>query len=140
MKHIPIPRTVRTTKEVRKILQTEQPSGTTNLRPVEYLERMFPENVDPSTLHAQNLGNHNVWYHVDRTRSGNLPVYTDYNNAGGVWTEIRRISGNVSALRDDLKAYLDLPKKDIWIQDTSKHIVIKGNRCSGVRKFLEQSF
>ncbi|PRT53295.1 54S ribosomal protein IMG2, mitochondrial [Wickerhamiella sorbophila] len=137
VKAVPIPQTARTTPEIKKYVEaTGSPKPSPAVKS-QYVKSMMPETVDAAALDDTQEP---VWYSIERTRAGNLPVYTDYNNAGGVWTEIRKISGNVSALRNDIKKQLDLPKKDIWIQDASKRIIIKGNHSQAVKQLLGTAF
>jgi large subunit ribosomal protein L49 len=47
---------------------------------------------------------------VDRTEMGTLPVYTDYKGAGTkVVTIVRRIKGDVNALREDMEKVVGKP-------------------------------
>lgn len=140
VKEIPIPRSVRSTAEVRNQLQhvedTSLEAGpTTTLNP-QILAKYFPSASSSLKLRDPE----SVWYHIERSRSGNMPVYTDYNKAGGVWTEVRKIRGNVGALRNDLKKALNLPKNEIWVKNAAQVVVIKGNRSAEVKEILASAF
>lgn len=138
VKEIPIPRTAKSTAEVRKHLQHVEDSGvnpTPKPNP-QVLAEYFPSADSPLNLRDPE----GVWYHIERSRSGNMPVYTDYNKAGGVWTEVRKITGNVGALRNDLKIALGLAKTEIWVKNAAPIIVIKGNRSAEVKKLLSSVF
>lgn len=137
VKAVPVPKSARTTAEIQKYVQATGAPKPNRAAGSKYVNTMMPETVDAAAL---NDTAEPVWYSIERTRAGNLPVYTDYNNAGGVWTEIRKISGNVGALRNDIKKQLDLPKKDIWIQDASKRIIIKGNHSQAIKQLLSTAF
>lgn len=137
MKAVPLPKTARTTPEIQKYVEATGSAPQTPGLQSQYLKSMMPDTVDAATLNATSSP---VWYFVERTRAGNLPVYTDYNNAGGVWTEVRKITGNVGALRNDIKKVLNLEKKDIWVQDASKRIIIKGNHSQAVKEYLGAAF
>ena len=65
-------------------------------------------------------------YHVHRTPSQQLPVY-QLAKAGGNkhLTRLRKISGSVEDLKDDLRIALGLAEKDIVINNVNRHIVIK---------------
>ncbi|CAF9917460.1 MAG: hypothetical protein GOMPHAMPRED_001270 [Gomphillus americanus] len=78
-------------------------------------------------------------YHVHRTPSQQLPVY-HLAKAGGNkhLTRIRKISGSVEDLKDDLRTALGLAEKDIVINNVNRHIVIKGWKKFEVAKFLEE--
>ncbi|KAJ1956432.1 hypothetical protein DL89DRAFT_268978 [Linderina pennispora] len=74
-------------------------------------------------------------YFINRTRFQTLPVYTDIRNAGTrTLTLVRRIDGDVEALRKDLAAALE--DNTIEIRKVSRQIVIRGNRISEVREWL----
>lgn len=81
-------------------------------------------------------------YYVARSATGNLPVYTDYKAGGNkLVTEIRKISGDIIQLRNDLQAELPQFPKDTWkVVMQSKKIVIKGDAASSVKKVLQTKF
>jgi large subunit ribosomal protein L49 len=67
-------------------------------------------------------------YHLQRSQYGNLPIYVEYKDNDNIHTEIRKISGDVVLLRNDLVEILDhIPKKNFKILNESKKILIKGN-------------
>lgn len=104
-----------------------------------FLQKAFPdtEQVDMAQFQQPKAS---TWYNVKRSRAGSLPIYTEYLNNGAVRTIVRKIEGDVSQLRCDIKQALNLVKKDIYIKDTSKHIVLKGNKASVLREYLGQKF
>ncbi|KAJ1948198.1 mitochondrial 54S ribosomal protein img2 [Linderina macrospora] len=74
-------------------------------------------------------------YFINRTRFQTLPVYTDIRNAGTrTLTLVRRIDGDVEALRNDLAAALE--DNTVEIRKVSRQIVIRGNRINEVREWL----
>jgi large subunit ribosomal protein L49 len=65
-------------------------------------------------------------YHVQRTKSANLPIYTDYKRGGNLHlTYVRKITGDVIELRDDLRHFLRKEDADVKVNDLTKTIVIK---------------
>lgn len=81
-------------------------------------------------------------YYVSRSSTGNLPVYTDYKAGGNkVVTEIRKISGDIIQLRNDLQAELPQIPREAWrVIMQSKKIVIKGDAASSVKEVLQKKF
>lgn len=76
-------------------------------------------------------------YHVERSKSRNLPVYTEYKRGGNLHqTTIRKITGNCAALRDELRDFLKKKKEDVSINTLTGHIVIKGHHPELVAEFL----
>ncbi|ANB15259.1 mitochondrial 54S ribosomal protein IMG2 [Sugiyamaella lignohabitans] len=106
-------------------------------------DSMFPslDKVSASDLVLKKLSNDQgkAWYTITRTRSGLLPVYSDIKADGSVKTVIRRIEGDVSQLRNDIKLALGISKHDIYIKDTSKQIVIRGDYVSHVKQILQKA-
>lgn len=137
VKQIPVPRTTKTSADVAEVLGHEiaGPAEDTQ-RDLPYLASVFPQEISADQL-KQPEG---VWYHVARSRTGKLPVYLDYNNAGGVWTEVRKVSGQAGALRNDLMNALGLQKKDIWVKNAANAVVIKGNWREEVKQILAEAF
>lgn len=81
-------------------------------------------------------------YFVERSSTGNLPVYTDYKAGGNkLVTEIRKVSGDIVQLRNDLQAELPHIPKEAWaIRPQSKKIVIKGNVALDIKTVLQSKF
>ncbi|KAJ1960697.1 mitochondrial 54S ribosomal protein img2 [Dipsacomyces acuminosporus] len=74
-------------------------------------------------------------YFVQRTRFQSLPVYTDIKNGGTrKLTLVRRIEGDIEALRSDLVQALE--DSTIQINGVSRQLVIKGDRVKEVRAWL----
>lgn len=98
----------------------------------------------------QSLGQagtaHTLDFHIARSKTSNLPVY-EHVKDGGVKhiTLIRKLSGNLVAAQQSLRAALQLPdftidrkgrKKDpVSINQLSNSIVIKGWRAAEVRSW-----
>lgn len=80
-------------------------------------------------------------YFVQRSATGNLPVYLDVKNGGGVTTELRKIEGNAVKLRDDLQNKLPhIPKKSWKCVLQSNKIVVKGNVVGDIKRILAGTF
>lgn len=65
-------------------------------------------------------------YLVSRTRSNRLPVYLR-TQAGGskISTLIRRVEGDPLALRDEVRGVVGMEGKDVVVNPTTGHIIIK---------------
>ena len=91
------------------------------------------------------IGNNNFGkktYYVERSRTGNLPVYSAYKNGGNkIITEIRKIEGDIIQLRNDLQDQLPFIPKESWsVVMQSKKIIIKGNAVEAVKRVLTKKF
>lgn len=64
-------------------------------------------------------------YHVTRTKSQQLPVYTDVKNSNRKLTLVRKIAGNVNVLKNELQEYIGLANDRIAVNDLTNNIVIK---------------
>ncbi|KAF0560682.1 ribosomal protein L49/IMG2 [Gigaspora margarita] len=80
-------------------------------------------------------------YYIHRTSNKSLPVYIDIKNGRTrILTILRRIEGDIQALRDDIKK--DLFPKDhsihskVTINHTNNNVVIKGDYCFVLKKWL----
>ncbi|CAL9727982.1 large ribosomal subunit protein mL49 [Monosporozyma unispora] len=81
-------------------------------------------------------------YFVERSETGNLPVYTDYLGGGNkVVTEIKKIRGDPVQLKLDLQERLPYIDPQDWrVVAASNKIVVKGNYCSQIKKVLGNTF
>jgi large subunit ribosomal protein L49 len=76
-------------------------------------------------------------YHVSRTPTNNLPVYTDYKGHGTLkLTMVRKIAGDVHALRRELEKELGLDSKTCRVTQPAGHVVMKGNHKAKILQFL----
>lgn len=65
-------------------------------------------------------------YHVSRSNSNNMPVYTDYKRGGNLRiTRVRKITGDLSALRDELREYLQKEEKEVTVNRLTQQVVVK---------------
>lgn len=65
-------------------------------------------------------------YFVRRTPSEFLPVYNEAKRGGNLkQTKLRKISGDIKRLANDLQAYLELSEKDIVVNRDTQSIVVK---------------
>ncbi|EJS44481.1 img2p [Saccharomyces arboricola H-6] len=81
-------------------------------------------------------------YYVERSSTGNLPVYSAYKNGGNkTITEIRKIQGDIIQLRNDLQEQLPFIPKESWsVVMQSKKIIIKGNAVEAIKRVLTKRF
>ncbi|KAF9937670.1 hypothetical protein BGZ67_001001 [Mortierella alpina] len=74
-------------------------------------------------------------YFVERTKAGQLPVYSEFKNAGTrPLTIIRKIQGNATALKTDLLT--TYPGADVRVNDRSNQVILKGLVMDDVRQWL----
>ena len=79
-------------------------------------------------------------YFINRTSSNKLPVYADRKRGGNLLlTTIRKTEGNLTALREDLINALKLDPERIYINNLTKHVIIKGHVKPQVERFLTES-
>jgi len=77
-------------------------------------------------------------YHVARTPSNLLPVYKDAKAGGNKHlTTVRKISGDATALKEELSALLSLPKGHAFVNPVTRHVVVKGWYKNQIVKYLE---
>jgi len=77
-------------------------------------------------------------YFVHRSNTNNLPVYEEAKRGGNLHqTRIRKLEGDLPALREQLITALNLPPERISINSVTQHIIIKGHYKNKVVKFLE---
>ncbi|RSH85832.1 uncharacterized protein EHS24_004012 [Apiotrichum porosum] len=84
-------------------------------------------------------------YTVERTSSGELPVYTDIKNGRTqVKTIVRKIRGSAGALKTDLQQYLAdghidplTPPPTVTVRPTSGHVEVKGRAVFEIKQWLE---
>lgn len=80
-------------------------------------------------------------YFVERTSTGNLPVYSEFKRNGKFMTEIRRIRGDPIQLRNDLQDRLpSIPKNAFRVVMQSKKILIEGDAVKDVKEILSTTF
>ncbi|BEJ18033.1 hypothetical protein CspHIS471_0703100 [Cutaneotrichosporon sp. HIS471] len=98
-----------------------------------------PVAAAPTTPRPRTLG-----YLVARSEQGNLPVYTEYRNGrSNRLTIVRKITGDVGALRNDIAQYLadghidplKAPPK-VYVRPTSGHVEIKGHWAEEIKEWL----
>jgi large subunit ribosomal protein L49 len=68
-----------------------------------------------------------------------LPIYT-LRKAGGnkPVTRVKKIDGKSEILRDELRELLGLAEKEVVINRTTGHIMIKGHHVTKIEYFLKQ--
>jgi large subunit ribosomal protein L49 len=78
-------------------------------------------------------------YHVARSASKNLPVYTDYKRGGNLHlTTVRKITGDSAALRDELRELLRKKDQDVSVNPLNGHVVVKGHHSAKITEFLKE--
>ncbi|KAG0030176.1 hypothetical protein BGZ81_002991 [Podila clonocystis] len=74
-------------------------------------------------------------YFVERTKAGQLPVYSEYKNAGTrTLTIIRKIQGNATALKTDILT--TYPGAEVRVNKRSNQVILKGLVMDDVRQWL----
>ncbi|KAF9923902.1 hypothetical protein FBU30_006063 [Linnemannia zychae] len=74
-------------------------------------------------------------YFVERTKSGQLPVYSEFKNAGSrPLTIIRKIQGNATALKTDI--LMTYPSAEIQVNGRSNQVILRGLVMDDVRQWL----
>ncbi|TQS35602.1 hypothetical protein Golomagni_03970 [Golovinomyces magnicellulatus] len=87
----------------------------------------YPRNLS-QTLHniAVSKVQNPPEYCVRRTPSNQLPIYHVEKNGGNKkLTRIRKVEGNVKALRDELREVLNLTEKECTINHLTGHVIVK---------------
>jgi large subunit ribosomal protein L49 len=65
-------------------------------------------------------------YLVTKTPSNQYPIYTLKKRGGNMkLTRIRKIEGDLAALKADLTAALKVEEKDVTINQLTRHIIVK---------------
>ncbi|TKX24632.1 54S ribosomal protein img2 [Elsinoe australis] len=121
-------------KESRSSHRTSQPTRTKNYPDSAPAQHSVAPIVPPlETECAPNLP-----YFVTRTPSNELPIY-HFHKAGGnkKLTRIRRIDGNVEALRNEVQNHLQLKREDCVINQLTKQVVVKGHVKPQLEAFLQ---
>ncbi|KAF2869032.1 mitochondrial large subunit ribosomal protein-domain-containing protein [Massariosphaeria phaeospora] len=77
-------------------------------------------------------------YHIARTASKNLPIYTDYKRGGNLHlTTVRKITGDMAALRDELRVFLNKKDEDVKVNTLTAHVIVKGHHHVDIAEFLK---
>ncbi|KAH7401370.1 mitochondrial large subunit ribosomal protein-domain-containing protein [Pyrenochaeta sp. MPI-SDFR-AT-0127] len=91
-----------------------------------------------SPVSAQTISLPPPKYHISRSASKNLPIYTDYKRGGNLHlTTVRKITGDLSALRDELRVLLNKKNEDVKINSLTGHVIVKGHHTSEIAEFLK---
>ncbi|TIA90419.1 hypothetical protein E3P99_01564 [Wallemia hederae] len=77
----------------------------------------------------------NNLYYVARSRTNNLPVYTEYKRGNQISTIIRKIDGDSKSLKQDILA--DHPALDIKLKLPKNQLYITGDHSRTLRQWLE---
>ncbi|KAJ4291075.1 54S ribosomal protein img2, mitochondrial [Kalmusia sp. IMI 367209] len=119
------------------------PDPTTNLQAVRPKTFRTPSKArissrtNPRAANKPTLDLPPPKYHVARSSNKNLPIYTDYKRGGNLHlTTIRKITGDLSALRDELRVFLNKKNEDVKINSLTQHVIIKGHHVPEITEFL----
>ncbi|KAF2219840.1 mitochondrial large subunit ribosomal protein-domain-containing protein [Elsinoe ampelina] len=124
-------------KESRASHRTSQPTRIKNYPDQQVSQRnnvrTEPTDPLPETQCAPQLP-----YFVTRTPSNELPVY-QFHKAGGnkKLTRIRKIDGNLEALRDAVQSEFKLKKEDCTINSLTRQVIVKGHVKQEIEAFLQ---
>ncbi|KAK3385975.1 mitochondrial large subunit ribosomal protein-domain-containing protein [Podospora didyma] len=112
------------------------------------------EAADPAVLAAQEAAADPKWakqpikegmehirasfpWRVARTNAGNLPIFQQEKRGGNLpLTVIKKVEGDVAALRNELSVYLKLEHFKLRTKTPTNHIEIRGKYKYDVKKFL----
>jgi large subunit ribosomal protein L49 len=76
-------------------------------------------------------------YHVERTKTNNFPVYSDFkSHRTQKLTMVRRVTGDAHTLCRDLASMLNLEKGKYLVKHPSNIVVLKGRFKDEVIQFL----
>ncbi|PNS21424.1 hypothetical protein CAC42_1203 [Sphaceloma murrayae] len=121
-------------KESRASHRTSQPT-----REKAYPDKLPSKRLDvPAVPLTDSQCAPNLPYFVTRTPSNELPVY-QYHKSGGnkKLTRIRKIDGNLEALRNEVQEYLQLKKEDCVINPLTQQVIVKGHVKPQLESFLQ---
>jgi large subunit ribosomal protein L49 len=81
----------------------------------------------------------NLPYFVTRTRAHELPIYEDAKRGGNLFlTYVKKVDGDLTALRDVLREKLSLDEKHVIINARTRHVIIKGHYKQEVIQYLRE--
>lgn len=90
-----------------------------------------------STVSSPSTTDSKLPYHVSRTVSNSLPVYSEFKgNRSLRLTVVRKIAGDAVVLKNDLVQALGIDPKDAKVTQPAKHIWIKGRYNQEVMDYL----
>jgi len=116
-----------------------KPSATSTPKPNTEASLKKPKASTPQNPTLMSIDLPPPRYHVGRTKNKNLPIYTDYKRGGNLHlTTVRRITGDLSQLRDELRVYLNKKEEDAKVNTLTQHVIVKGHHPDMVKNFLEQ--
>ncbi|TID26133.1 hypothetical protein CANINC_002828 [Pichia inconspicua] len=79
-------------------------------------------------------------YYLPRTSNGNLPVYRTIRSQA-MYTDIKRVQGNIVQFRNELQQLLPhIPKQNFICHTVSGTLKIKGDHLLDVKKALNKVF
>ncbi|KAF2260972.1 Img2-domain-containing protein [Lojkania enalia] len=122
-----------------KSYKAEEDAATCRIEAPESEHKATKEEEKPSALELNISELGPARYYVERTRNKNLPIYSDYKRGGNLHlTIIKNITGDIEALRDEVQEFLNKKSKDVTVNTTTRHVIIKGFHMPEVRHILEK--
>lgn len=95
------------------------PSARPKRRPATPKPLLTPATPDPAAIAT-------LPYHIHRTPSQQLPVYKLAKRGGSLkQTRVRKVEGDVQALRGDLMAALGLGEAEVRVNPLTGHVLLK---------------
>ncbi|KAI5855347.1 putative mitochondrial large ribosomal subunit L49 [Tricharina praecox] len=77
-------------------------------------------------------------FFVHRSKTNNLPVYEEARSGGTLkTTRIRKTEGDLNDLRLRLIEHLELKPEGVYINNLTKHVIVKGHLKQKVEAFLK---
>jgi len=52
-------------------------------------------------------------------------------------TTVRKVTGDLSALRDELRVFLNKKNEDVKINSVTQHVIVKGHHTAEIATFLK---
>jgi large subunit ribosomal protein L49 len=52
-------------------------------------------------------------------------------------TTVRKVTGDISALRDELRVFLNKKNEEVKINSVTQHVIVKGHHSSEIATFLK---
>ncbi|KAK6505745.1 hypothetical protein TWF481_007637 [Arthrobotrys musiformis] len=112
-------------------LNPNSPAGETSLP-----STLQPDNERPQL--TSNPKSAHLPYQIDKTKSGNLPVFEVHRQGRIKCTDVRKVKGDIKALAEDIKKALRLRDDQVRLKELVGQVQISGGRAGDVKKFLRE--
>ncbi|KAF1973576.1 hypothetical protein BU23DRAFT_464401, partial [Bimuria novae-zelandiae CBS 107.79] len=114
------------------------PSNLKTVKPKTFKAPSKPGMAQPSPAQKFTIELPPPKYHVARSSTRNLPIYSDYKRGGNLHlTTVRKITGDLSALRDELRVFLNKKNEDVKINSLTQQVIVKGHHVPQITQFLQ---